>query len=206
MTTCVLCNPWLVLCLALGAGAAQPRPPVPVGPLPSANQLAWQDMELTAFAHFGINTFYDQEWGNGTEDPNRFYPTNFAAAQWVSILKGAGFKELILTAKHHDGFCLWPSAYTAHSVKSSAWFKAREAAAPGSGDVVKAVADACHKTGLKFGVYLSPWDRNSSYYGQGAAYNTYYENQLRELLRQTRAKMTALTKSRPTSSPLSEGM
>src|SRR5690349_19742918 len=112
--------------------------PAPLQPLPSANQLAWQQMELSAFCHFGINTFYDQEWGNGSEDPNRFYPTNFDAAQWVAIFKTAGFKQLILTAKHHDGFCLWPSAYTKHSVKYSAWYKEREATAKGSGDVVKA--------------------------------------------------------------------
>jgi len=166
--------------LACAAGAVEP--PAPMQPLPSANQIAWQEMELTAFCHFGINTFYNQEWGNGSEDPNRFYPANFDAAQWVSALQSAGFKELILTCKHHDGFCLWPSAYTAHSVKASRWFKEREAAAPGSGDVVMAVAGACHRAGMKFGVYLSPWDRNNSAYGKGAAYNTYYENQLRELL------------------------
>jgi alpha-L-fucosidase len=162
--------------------AASANPPAPLLPLPSRNQLGWQSMELTAFAHFGVNTFYDQEWGNGTEDPNRFYPTNFDASQWAAILKNAGFKELILTCKHHDGFCLWPTAYTDHSVKSSRWFKERETKSAGGGDVVKAVADACHHAGIKFGVYLSPWDRNNPAYGKGEAYNTYYENQLRELL------------------------
>jgi alpha-L-fucosidase len=168
--------------IILNAAAIAAGPPTPILPLPSQNQLQWQSMELTAFAHFGINTYYDQEWGNGIEDPNRFYPANFDPTQWVAILKAAGFKELILTCKHHDGFCLWPSAFTDHCVKSSRWYKEREAKKPGSGDVVKAVADACHNAGLKFGVYLSPWDRNNPAYGQGAAYNTYYENQLRELL------------------------
>lgn len=150
--------------------------PIPLDTLPSANQIAWQDLELTAFSHFGINTFTGKEWGDGTEDPELFNPTDFDATQWVSTLQNAGLKMLILTAKHHDGFCLWPSAYTEHSVKNSPW-------RDGQGDVVKEVADACHAAGMKFGIYLSPWDRHDPSYGPGGDdYNAYYMNQLTELL------------------------
>ena len=142
---------------------------------PSPRQLRWQQLELTAFLHFGINTFTDREWGDGTEDAKLFQPKNLNAEQWVRICKEAGFKQIILTAKHHDGFCLWPSKFTEHSVKHSSWKKGR-------GDVVKEVADACHKYGVGFGVYLSPWDRNSVYYGDSATYNEYFINQLTELL------------------------
>jgi alpha-L-fucosidase len=143
-------------------------------PVPSKRQLAWQPMETTAFLHFTVNTFTDKEWGDGTESESVFNPTKFDARQWIKALKEAGFKMAIFTAKHHDGFCLWPSAYTEHSVKNSPWKN-------GKGDVVKEVAYACRQFGLKFGVYLSPWDRHESSYGT-PAYNTYYKNQLRELL------------------------
>ena len=143
--------------------------------VPSPNQLAWQQRELIAFAHFGINTFMDQEWGNGTESPARFNPTDFDARQWVSVIKEAGMKMLILTAKHHDGFCLWPSKYTEHSVKSSPW-------KGGRGDVVGEVAQACRAGGIKFGIYLSPWDRHEPTYGDSPVYNEHFRNQLRELL------------------------
>lgn len=141
---------------------------------PSPRQLRWQQLELTAFFHFGINTFTDREWGDGKEDPILFNPTELNAAQWVQTVKAAGFKQVILTAKHHDGFCLWPSKYTRHSVKYSPWKN-------GKGDVVKEVAKACHKYGIGFGIYLSPWDRNNPTYGTDE-YNTYFKKQLKELL------------------------
>ncbi len=143
-------------------------------PLPHSRQLAWQQMETTAFLHFTVNTFTDKEWGDGTESPSIFSPTKFDAKQWATALKAAGFKLAILTAKHHDGFCLWPSKYTEHSVKNSPWKN-------GQGDIVREVADACRAAGLKFGFYLSPWDRHEPSYGT-AAYNDFYKNQLRELL------------------------
>lgn len=143
--------------------------------VPSSRQLRWQELELTGFIHFGVNTFTNKEWGDGTESPSIFNPTALDARQWVRVCKDAGIKQIILTAKHHDGFCLWPSQYTEHSVKNSPWKS-------GNGDVVKETADACLEYGLGFGVYLSPWDRNSSFFGDSAKYNDYFINQLTELL------------------------
>lgn len=143
--------------------------------VPSERQANWQELEFYAFCHFGINTFTNKEWGDGTDSPNAFNPTDFDAEQWVTSVKKAGMKALILTCKHHDGFCLWQTAYTDYSVKSSPF-------CDGKGDVVKEVSDACRKHGIKFGVYLSPWDRNNESYGKGKEYDDYYCNQLRELL------------------------
>lgn len=141
---------------------------------PSERQRAWFDTEFYAFVHFTVNTYTDLEWGLGNEDPQIFNPCDLDCDEWVEAIKSAGMKGLVLTAKHHDGFCLWPSAYTEHSVKNSPWKNGR-------GDVVRECAEACRRGGIKFGVYLSPWDRNSQYYGS-EAYNDYYCNQLTELL------------------------
>ena len=143
--------------------------------VPTPQQLEWQRMELTAFLHFGVNTFTGREWGDGTEDPAIFNPTSLDCEQWVRTLKESGFKMAIITAKHHDGFCLWPTKTTRHSVVSSSW-------KDGKGDVVRELRDACKKYGIKFGVYLSPWDRNASCYGDSPAYNQFFIKQLTELL------------------------
>ena len=155
-------------------GCKQAAPPAAYGPVPSERQLAWHELEFYAFICITTNTFNDMEWGYGDADPNIFNPTAFDAEQWMPVLKAAGMKGMVLTCKHHDGFCLWPSAYTDYSVKNSVW-------KDGKGDMVGDVAKAAQKYGLKFGVYLSPWDRHDLRYGT-PAYIEYYRNQLRELL------------------------
>lgn len=142
--------------------------------LPTEGQVEYQQMEMVGFIHFTINTFTDQEWGYGDEDPAIFNPTELDAEQWVLTAKAGGMKQLILTAKHHDGFCLWPSVYTEHSVKNSPF-------RDGKGDLVREFVYACRKHGLKVGLYLSPWDRNHADYGK-PEYISYYRNQLGELL------------------------
>lgn len=144
-------------------------------PVPSPSQLAWQREELALFLHFGVNTFTDREWGDGTEDPAIFNPTALDTRQWARAARAAGFRMLILTAKHHDGFCLWPTATTTHSVVSSPW-------RGGAGDLVREFADACHAEGLRAGLYCSPWDRNAPSYGDSPRYNDLYAAQLTELL------------------------
>ncbi len=152
------------------------KAPEPCGPLPSADQLRWQDMEMYAFIHYSMNTYTDQEWGYGNEDLRLFNPEDLDCRQWARVCKQAGMKGIIFTAKHHCGFCMWPSAYTEYSVKNTPW-------KDGKGDVVRELAEACREEGLKFAVYLSPWDRNHPEYGR-PEYVTYFRNQLRELLTQ----------------------
>ncbi|MBZ5585749.1 MAG: alpha-L-fucosidase, partial [Acidobacteriia bacterium] len=158
---------------ALAARAAV-KPPAPFGALPSGRQLLWHEMEFYGFLHFTINTFTDKEWGYGDEDPKLFNPTAFDAGAIVLGLKAAGMKGMILTAKHHDGFCLWPTKTTERSVRASGW-------RDGKGDVVKEISEAARRHGLKFGVYLSPWDRSHPEYGK-PGYVRVYREQLRELL------------------------
>ena len=146
------------------ASPGQVGAPKPMGAVPTKAQLAWQRCETNLFLHFGVNTFSDREWGTGKEDPKIFNPAGLDARQWVRAAKAGGFKILILTAKHHDGFCLWPSQFTEHSVKSSPW-------RGGKGDVVRELAEACREAGLKLGLYLSPWDRHEPAYGDSPRYN-----------------------------------
>ena len=141
---------------------------------PSPRQMAWQELEFTCFFHFGMNTFTNREWGLKNTDPSNFNPTDLDARQWARTAKMAGAKLVVMVAKHHDGFCLWPTNYTDYSVKNSPW-------KDGKGDVIAEVAIACKEYGLKLGIYLSPWDISSPLYGTDE-YNEHFKNQLRELL------------------------
>ena len=160
--------------LLISAGCNKPEPPAAFGPVPTENQMRWQEMEYYAFIHFSLNTYTDQSWGYGDEDVSLFNPTDLDTRQWARICRDAGMKGIIVTAKHHCGFCLWPSEYTEYSVKNAPW-------KDGKGDVIRELADACREYGLKLGIYLSPWDRNHADYGK-PEYITYFRNQLTELL------------------------
>lgn len=151
-------------------------PPKPFGPVPTAAQLAWQQMEMNMFCHFGPNTFTGKEWGDGTEIEDVFNPTDLNCDQWAAVANAAGFKGIIITAKHHDGFCLWPNPVSKHTVAQSKWRN-------GQGDVLRELSDACHKADLKFGVYISPWDRNAPTYGS-PAYNETFLQTLQSALTQ----------------------
>jgi alpha-L-fucosidase len=164
----------ILLTIACACQGPEVAPPVPVYPIPSARQLAWHELEYYGFVHFNMNTFSDMEWGMGDENPSHFNPTELDTRQWAKVVKDAGMKGIIITAKHHDGFCLWPSAYTEHSVKNSPWRN-------GDGDLIRELADACSEYGLRFGIYYSPWDRNHADYGK-PEYITYMRDQLTELL------------------------
>jgi alpha-L-fucosidase len=163
-----------VLVFSLSYCQEKATPPEPILPIPDARQITWQELQFYGFVHFNMNTFSDREWGFGDEKPEQFNPTALDARQWARIAKEAGMKGLIITAKHHDGFVLWPSAYTEHSVKNSPW-------RDGKGDLIREFVDACREYGLKVGMYYSPWDRNHPDYGK-PEYITYMRNQLTELL------------------------
>jgi len=164
----------LITGLFLSCESKKTDPPEPYGVLPTEHQMNWQKMEYYMFIHFGPNTFTDVEWGDGKEDPKVFNPTNLDCRQWAATAKAAGMKAIILTAKHHDGFCLWPSEYSTHTVRESPWKN-------GKGDILKELSEACKEYGLKFGVYLSPWDQNHPAYGT-PEYNQVFANTLQEVL------------------------
>ena len=166
----------ILAALILAAMSPAVDPPAPVHPVPTPQQAAWQRLEMTMFHHVGVNTFTDREWGDGKENPAIFNPEGLDARQWVRAAKDAGFGLMILTAKHHDGFCLWPSKLTDHGVRSSPW-------KGGKGDVVREFVDACRAADMKIGLYLSPWDRHEKTYGSDD-YNAHFKGQLTELLTQ----------------------
>ena len=161
-------SPPLFLC-----GDSPPLRPLP--PIPETRQLAWQELETYAFVHFNMSTFTDLESGDGRGDPQLFKPTELDCRQWVRVFRAAGLRGVIITAKHHDGFCLWPSDHTEHDIASSSW-------RGGRGDVLRELSDACRDEGLRFGIYLSPWDRQHPDYGNSEVYNECFRRQVREVL------------------------
>ncbi|KAF6166933.1 hypothetical protein GIB67_037446 [Kingdonia uniflora] len=177
VTNINLIIPFFLISLSLTSSSlAFPKPPpLPILPLPSSSQLSWQLGDMALFLHFGTNTFTDSEWGTGHTNPSIFNPKDLDTKQWVRVAKDAGFSRVILTVKHHDGFCLWPSEYTDYSVGSSSWRN-------GSGDVVGELANAAREAGIGLGVYLSPWDRHEGCYGRTVEYNGYFLGQMTELL------------------------
>jgi alpha-L-fucosidase len=163
----------LVPCLLMIAVFGQPAPK-PYGPLPSKGQLQWQETGMYCIIHFGPDTYTDKEWGYGDEDPKIFNPSGFSATQIVGALKAGGFKGIVVVAKHHDGFCLWPTKTTDHNISKSPYKN-------GKGDILAEYRAACDKLGIKMGVYCSPWDRNSALYGSKAYVTAIYRKQLAEL-------------------------
>ncbi len=165
---------FFALLLAVQLRGQQPLSPLPVAPIPTARQLAWHQMKYYAFVHFGPNTFTNLEWGHGTEAEDLFNPTELDCRQWARTARDAGMEAIVLTVKHHDGFCLWPSPHSSHTVKQSRWKN-------GQGDVLRELSDACREYGLKLGIYMSLWDRNNPAYGT-PAYNEIFKKQLTEVL------------------------
>ncbi|MFA9453198.1 MAG: alpha-L-fucosidase [Candidatus Aminicenantaceae bacterium] len=164
----------ILLIAALAISCAPEEPLLPFGAVPNERQLIWHDMKYHAFIHFGPNTFTDIEWGHGDESPDAFNPTELDCRQWARVIRDAGMEGALITAKHHDGFCLWPSEYSTHTVRESKW-------RDGKGDVLKDLSEACREFGIKFGVYVSPWDRNHPTYFMDE-YNTVFKKMLEEVL------------------------
>ena len=164
----------VLLIAALATSCAPEEPPLPFGAVPSERQMIWHDMRYHAFIHFGPNTFTDIEWGHGDESPDVFNPTELDCRQWARVIRDAGMEGALITAKHHDGFCLWPSEHSTHTVRESRW-------RDGKGDVLKDLSEACREFGMKFGVYVSPWDRNHPTYFTDE-YNSVFKKMLEEVL------------------------